>query len=193
MGIIELNKKQFTFLQKLGPNKTLVERNHKRFVIISFENMDALKQYLSHKKTLAKMKVEMSKVLKVDKKNLLVLENYIIGESLASILSMDRITDDDYMELFRVYRNNRFAKILLNYKPDNFIKTNKGFYYTSDEVTSSDSGIAFERSDDILLWINTEKQKKYIERLGIPYFERVLITNSGEIKKKIALLCTAFW
>lgn len=193
MDTIKFLDKEYKILEKFRSKKLLVERNNKRYVIVPFNDEKSLNGFLNNKKILKKMKVEMAKVLKVDYKGLMVLEQYVIGESATSILAMNRLTDYEWMELFRVYRNNRFAQILLNYEPNNFVKHGKWFYYVGCEVTPINKGIAFERSNEILCWLNTPEQKKYIASKGYPYFERELINSSAETKKKIALLCTAFW
>mgnify|MGYP003331603409 CR=1 FL=1 len=74
-----------------------------------------------------------------------------------------------------------------------FIKHKKYFYYVSDVVMPMNKGIAFERGDDILLWLSTNKQKQYIINKGYQYLDRMMLTSEGEIKKKIALVCVANW
>ena len=193
METIKFKNKDYEIVKKLPNKKLHVKRKDKDFIIVPFDNIEAFNTYLLNKKALKKNKVEMSKVLKKDVNGLLILEQYIQGENLMALIATNRIGDMELKELFRIYRNNRFAQILLSYKPENFVKHKKYFYYISDFITPMNKGIAFERGDDILLWISTEQQKRYITSKGYTYLDRMMLTNSGEIKKKIALMCVSYW
>lgn len=193
MEKIKFRNKEFDVVEIFLNKKIHVKYKNRDFVIVPFNTIEDYETYLKHKKVLKKCKIEMPKIIKKDRAKLLLLEQYIEGENLLNIIAANRLDNKMYEELFRIYRNNRFAKILLNYKPENFVKHRKYFYYTSSEVTTIDRGIAFERSDDILLWMNTENQKRYIESKKLIYVDRNLYTNQGEIKKQIALLCVSYW
>lgn len=193
METIKFKNKEYEVIEKLPNKKLHVKRNNKEFVIVPFDNQEAFNSYLANKKLLKKNKVEMTKVLKKDVTGLLILEKYIKGENLMEIIASNRLDDLCLKELFRIYRNNRFAGVLLNYKPENFIKYKKYFYYVSDYIISLKDGIAFERGDDILLWLNTNNQKNYITSKGYTYLDRMLLTNDAEVKKKIALTCVSYW
>ena len=193
METIKFKNKDYEIIKKLPNKKIHVKFKGKDFIIVPFDSLDAFNTYLLNKKCLKKNKVEMSKIVKKDKVALLILEKYIEGENLVDIIASNRLGEDDLKELFRIYRNNRFAGILLSYKPENFVKHKKYFYYLSDTVMKSNQGIAFERGDDILLWLNTEEQKRYIISKGKNYLDRMMLTNPGEVKKKIALTCVSYW
>ncbi|MCQ2795323.1 MAG: hypothetical protein MJ214_03875 [Bacilli bacterium] len=193
METIKFKNKDYEIVNKLDNKKLHVKRNDKDFIIVPFDNVEAFNAYLTNKKLLKKNKVERSKVLKKDKVALLVLEQFIKGENLLSIIASNRLDDVCLKELFRVYRNNRFAQVLLSYKPENFVKHKKYFYYISDTIMPLSQGIAFERGDDILLWLNTNKQKQYVINKGYQYLDRMMLTSEAEIKKKIALVCVANW
>ncbi|MCQ2795912.1 MAG: hypothetical protein MJ213_01195 [Bacilli bacterium] len=193
METIKFKNKDYEIVSKLANKKIHVKRKNKHFIIVPFDSAESFNSYVFNKKALKKNKVEMSKVLKKDKAALLVLEQFIEGENLMAIIASNRLDDVCLKELFRVYRNNRFAQILLSYKPENFVKHKKYFYYVSDAITSMKDGIAFERGDDILLWLNTNKQKQYIINKGYQYLDRMMLTSEAEIKKKIALVCVANW
>lgn len=193
METIKFKNKEYEVIEKFPNKKLHVKRKKKEFVIVPFDNQEAFNSYLINKKQLKKNKVEMTKVLKKDQAGLLVLEQYIEGENLMEIIASNRLDDTCYKELFRIYRNNRFATILLNYKPENFIKHKKYFYYVSDYIIPMNKGIAFERGDDILLWLNTPEQKRYITSKGYTYLDRMMLTSSAEVKKKIALTCVSYW
>lgn len=193
METIKFKNKEYEVMEKLPNKKLHVKRKNKEFVIVPFDNQEAFNSYFLNKKTLKKNKVEMTKILKKDPTGLLILEQYIQGENLMEIIASNRLDDPCLKEIFRIYRNNRFAGVLLNYKPENFVKHKKYFYYVSDYVISLKDGIAFERGDDILLWLNTNNQKNYITSKGYTYLDRMLLTNDAEIKKKIALTCVTYW
>lgn len=193
METIKFKNKDYEIVKKLANKKLHVKRKDKNFIIVPFDNPEAFNTYLARKKSLKKNKVEMSKVLKKDKNALLVLEQFIEGENLMAIIASNRLDDLCLKEIFRIYRNNRFAQVLLSYKPENFVKHKKYFYYVADTIMPMNQGIAFERGDDILLWLSTEEQKRYITNKGYTYLDRMMLTNSAEIKKKIALTCVTYW
>lgn len=193
METIKFKNKEFEVIEKFPNKKLHVRRKHKHFVIVPFDNLEAFNSYFQNKKKLKKNKIEMTKVLKKDPTALLILEQYIEGENLMEIIASNRLDDPCLKELFRIYRNNRFAEVLLSYKPENFIKYKKYFFYVSDYIIPMKEGIAFERGDDILLWLSTNKQKSYITSKGYTYLDRMMLTNDAEIKKKIALTCVAYW
>ena len=193
METIKFKNKDYEIVKKLTNKKLHVKFKNKDFIMVPFDSFEAFEAYLTNKKTLKKNKVEMAKVLKKDKVGLLVLEQYIKGENLMEIIASNRLDDLCLKELFRVYRNNRFAQILLSYKPENFIKHKKYFYYVSDVIIPLAQGIAFERGDDILLWLSTNEQKRYITSKGYTYLDRMMLTSDAEVKKKIALTCVSYW
>ena len=193
METIKFKNKDYEIVKKLVNKKLHVKRKGKDFIIVPFDTVEALNSYLTNKKFLKKNKVEMSKVLKKDTQGLLVLEQFISGDDLMEIIASNRLDETCLKELFRVYRNNRFAQILLSYKPENFIKHKKYFYYVSDVVMPMNKGIAFERGDDILLWMNTENAKRYVLAHNLEFKDRELVKEGGELNKQIALLCVSYW
>ena len=193
METIKFKKKEFEVIKKYSNNKILAKFKDKQYIIVPFDNDADMRNYLMCKKALKRNKVEMSKVIKKDKKGLLVLEQYIQGESLLDIIAKNALGEDHYNELFRIYRNNRFAKIALSYKPENFIKRKKYFYYLSSEIYNYNETKAFERGSDVLLWMNTENQKNYIESKGYTYQDREIMKGGPVLRKQIALLCVKHW
>jgi len=193
MDTIKLNGKEYNVVEVYKNKKILATRNNKKYIIIPFTTIEGLNNYLKNKKEIKRNKIEASKVLKVDKQGLLVLENFITGRSLLNVCAYNLLDARAYLELFRVYRNNRFAKVALSYKPENFVYHGKYFYYISDEIYNFTDKTAFEKSEDIKLWLNSNAQKRYIESKGYKYLSRDLIKDGGELNKKIVLLCTANW
>lgn len=193
METINFKKREYTIIKKLSNNKLHVRYKDKDYVIVPFNNYTNFSLYLGHKKVLAKAKVEMCKILKKDKKAFLILEEFIHGEIATKIIAENRLEKKYYEELFRVFRNNRFAKIALNYKPENFVFHRKNFYYLSDEVMKYDKDISFEKTDDILLWMSTKEAKQYCEKHNYAYVDRYLYKEGGELNKQLALLCVSFW
>jgi len=193
METIKFNEKDFNVVEVFKNKKILVTRNDKKYIIIPFTTIEGLNNYLRNKKELKRNKVEASKVIKVDKKGLLALENYVTGRSLLNACAYNLLDARAYLELFRIYRNNRFARIALSYKPENFIYHGKYFYYVSDEIYGLNDKSAFEKSEDIKLWLNSNAQKRYVESKGYKYLSRDIIKDGGELNKRIVLLCTANW
>lgn len=193
METINFRGKAFEVVKKFPNKKLHVRYKNRDYVLVPFNDENGFTSYLAHKKMMKKSKIEMPRILKKDKNAFLILEQFIEGDDVLSLIASNRLDEKCYNELFRVYRNNRFAKVLLSYKPENFIKHKKYFYYTGDFICAINEGIAFERGDDILLWLSTMNQKRYIESKGYTYLEREMLTNDAEIKKKIALLCVSYW
>ncbi len=193
METIKFNQKEYNVLNVYKNKKILVSRNNKKYIIVPFSSTEDLKKYLANKKEIKRNRIECSKVLKVDKNGILVLEKYIDGEDLLKVAATNRIDTLCYREIFRIYRNCRFAGIALNYKPENFVAHGKYFYYISDEIYKIKDRQTFEKSDDIHLWMNTNSQKRYVESRGFKYLDRPLIKDGGELNKKVVLLCTANW
>jgi len=194
METINFRNKQYTVIEKLKNKKLHVKYNDKDFIIVPFDSYNNFSSYISNYKLLRKNKVEMPKILKKDKKGFMLLEQFIVGEPVAKLLAEDRFDrQKGYNEIFRIYRNNRFAKIALSYKPNNFIKHKKYFYYVSNEIYNFNQSTAFERSNDIYLWMDTYDQKRYCESFGYTYKPRALLKDGPELKKQLALLCVANW
>jgi len=192
METITFKNKQYNIIEKYKNNKIHVEFKNKHFVIVPFNTYNAFSAYLSNKKMLKKYKVEISKVLKKDKKGLMILEQYIDGIPVIKILADNDFDEKCINELFRIYRNNRFAKIALDYKPENFVKHKKYFYYIDDSIYQYTDRTAFEKSEDIYLYIGSDAQERYIKSRGYQYKDRIQY-KGGELNKQIVLFCVAHW
>lgn len=193
METINFKKKLFVVVKKLNNNKLHVRYKDKDYVLVPFNSYMNFSNYLASKKVLKKNKVEMAKLIKKDKKSLLVLEEFIHGEIATNIIADDRFEKKHYEELFRVFRNNRFAKIALNYKPENFVYRKKYLYYIGTDVARYNQNTSFEKTDDILLWMSTKEAKQYCEEHNLVYKERYLYKEGGELNKQLALLCVTYW
>lgn len=193
MEQINFKKKVFTIMKTYRNHKIHVQYKNKDFVIVPFNDSASLSTYLSNKKVLKKNKVKMPKIIKKDRRGLMLLEEYIPGRSALEIIAKNELDKTYYTELFRVYRQNRFAKIAINYKPEYFTYYKKWFYYLGESVTRYNQNTAFERSDDILLWLNTENAKRYVTSHQLEFKDRELIKAGGELNKQIALLCVTYW
>ena len=193
MSQINFRRHTYEIVETYANHKIHVKAKDKDFVIIPFNDGIALSLYLSNKKVLKKNKVKMPKILKKDREGLMILEEYIPGRSALDIIAKNELDKTYYNELFRVYRQNRFAKIAINYAPANFIYYKKWFYYLSDCVARFQTDTAFERGDEILLWMNTEKAKQYVINHQMVFQDRPLLKEGGELNKQIALLCVSYW
>lgn len=192
METINFRNKIFNILNKLENNKLHVSYKNKDFIIVPFDNANDFNVYVKHKKYLKQNRIEMSKIKKLDKKRLLILEEFIDGEILTKIIAENKFNEKLYEELFRVFRNNRFAKISLDYKPNNFILKGKYFYYINENVFVYNERNSFEKTDDILLWVNSKNQKDYVEKNGYKYEDRKILSG-GELNKEITLICVKNW
>lgn len=193
METINFKHKVFNIVETYHNHKIHAEYKGKDYIIVPFNDATALSVYLSNKKVLKKNKVKMPRILKKDRQGLMVLEEYIPGESLVKVIAENRLSDLYYTELFRVYRQNRFAGIAISYKPEHFIYYKKWFYYLGDFVGNFKQEIVFESSDDILLWLATENAERYVKARGYTFATRKLLKPGGELNKQIALTCVKYW
>lgn len=193
MAIIQLKRKTYEVIETYHNHKMHVKRKGKDFIIIPFASIEDFKAYLAKKKILRRNKVKMPKLCQKDKKGLYILEQYIPGESAVKIIAENRLDATYYKELFRVYRQNRFAGISISYRPEYFIYLKKWFYYLGDYVGDYKKDITFESSEDILLWMNTENAERYCKAHGYTYVTRETLKPGANLNKQLALLCVQYW
>lgn len=146
---------------------------------------------IDEQKKLNKYGINIPKLIAVDKKQMITIEESIDGKTCFEEL-LDNDLDDKHFELlFVMYRFCRFSKINLDYNPKNFILKDKKLYYTGRHFWPLKKEKNLE-NEGIRYWLYTNEFANYLQELSINVdFKRVLPEEVAN--KKIVLLCVTYW
>ena len=126
-----------------------------------------------------------------DKKEFILVFDYIEGETMAEVLSKGDIPENVFTKLFTFYRYCRANQIEINYLPENFIVNDKKLYYTSLELFPKNPDINLENYG-IEFWIMSQKGYDHLIQLGYKVDKKRVLAR-GEANKKLVLLSLLNW
>lgn len=142
-------------------------------------------------KRLSKAGINVPRIIANDKKEHLVVKEYINGTTVLDELLNHDLPDHYFEELFTAYRFCRFSKINLNYLPENFVIQNGKLFYISNDVANYIPQRNLENWG-IRYWLYTAEFAQYLKEKGIDVnAKRVL--KEEVANKKIVLLSVTYW
>ncbi|MFA5283705.1 MAG: hypothetical protein WC366_04295 [Bacilli bacterium] len=153
-----------------------------------FKNYDfAMNDY----KRLAKAGINVPRIIANDKKEHLVVKEYIGGPTVLDELIINDLSDHYFEELFLAYRFCRFSKINLNYLPENFSMKNGKLFYVSNDVADYSPQRNLENWG-IRYWIYTAEFSQYLKEKKMNVNPKRILKEEVA-NKKIVLLSVTYW
>jgi hypothetical protein len=165
------------------------KRNNKTFLIRKYYTN--FSDAIDEQNKLKKFGINIPRIIEIDKKANIVVEEIPSGDNCFDILLNKDIEEKCFVQLFVMYRFCRFSEINIDYNPKNFVFDGKKIVYIGRHFWKMDKKRNLENYG-IRYWLYTNEFVDYIDSLGIkPDSNRILPEEVAN--KQIVLLCVAYW
>ena len=167
------------------------ERKGKLYFIKVFSDLASFQADALNHKTLKKNGINVPKLLKSNKKDLSNTYQFIEGENALQIIAKQDLDEIYYEQLFHIYRFARFAKIELDYHPENYVLYKNELYYLAHDFIPQNQEKNLENFG-IYFWFYSEELAAHLKENNLP-IDKKRILSKGEVNKKIVLTSIMKW
>ena len=190
--IIEIKRKEFEVLEKLGEHSFKVQRKDKIFFLKKYDNKDAFNRFVEQYRRLKITALDIPKCYLFDKNLLISVVDFIEGDNMFDVLSKEDIKNEDvYKCLFLAEWYMRREKLRIDFSPENFVFNGKKLYYLPYSFGKFEPDYDFNMKD-LRLWFATKQLSSYVKSKGIE-FDDSRIGNEYAINKQIALMAVKYY
>lgn len=190
--IIEIKRKEYEILEKLGDRSFKVSRKGQLFFLKKFEDDPAgFDKFVEAEHRLRVSGVTNPKCFLYDKKLRVAVVEYVEGENCLQTLLSGELPEEVIELFFKTFwyaKNDRFG---LDYRPENFVYSNGKLYYMPFKVGKFTSTDEFVQKD-IMLWFFTKDFIKHCHDLGIDV-DKSHLKSDYETNKHIALMTVKYY
>ena len=190
--IIEIKRKEFEVLEKLGEHSFKVQRKDKIYFLKKYDNKESFNSFVEHYRRLKITAMDIPKCYLFDKNLLISVVDYIEGETVfASLLKEDITNEEIYKNLFLTEWYMRREKLRIDFHPENFIFNGKKLYYLPYTFGKFEPDYDFNMKD-LRLWFATKQFSQYANSKGCE-FDDARVGNEYAINKQIALMAVKYY
>lgn len=190
--IIEIKRKEFTVLEKLGERSFKVERKGKIYFLKKYNSKQELQEFEERQHRLKFTAIDLPKVYLFDKNSLMSVVDYIEGDNVFDLLVKEDISNEViYKFLFAAEWYARREKLKLDYRPENFKFDGKKLFYLPFTNEPLDPKYNFSMTD-LRLWFPTKQFASYVKSKGIEFDDK----RTGDeyaVNKQIALMAVKYY
>lgn len=167
MDNFKIKKKEFQTISQINEKRFNVTFKKKDYCLIKFENLKDMNTYLESVKMFKNSGILHALPRFKDKKQFIVVEDYLQGKNVLDLLLEKDLEDVLYEQLFKMNLLARMVHINLEYNPDNFIFTDeKKLYYISTKIERYNDDTCLTKKY-IRLWFYTKELLTYLNDKGI--------------------------
>ena len=167
--IIEIKRKEFEVLEKLGEHSFKVQRKDKIYFLKKDDNKDSFNSFVEHYRRLKITAMDIPKCYLFDKNLLISVVDFIEGETVfASLLKEDITNEEIYKNLFLTEWYMRREKLRIDFHPENFIFNGKILYYLPYTFGKFEPDYDFNMKD-LRLWFPTKQLSEYVKSKGYEF------------------------
>ena len=190
--IIEIKRKEFTVLEKLGERSFKVERKGKIYFLKKYNTKQELQQFEENQHKIRFTALDLPKVYLFDKNQLMSVVDFIEGDNMLDLLAKEDISNEIiYKFLFAAEWYARREKLMLDYRPENFKFDGRKLYYLPFTSEPLDPKYNFSMSD-LRLWFPTKQLASYIKSKGIEFDDK-RTNDEYAVNKQIALMAVKYY
>ena len=190
--IIEIKRKEFVVLEKMGERSFKVERKGKIYFLKKYSSKQELQEFVDWQHKLRFTAIDLPKVYLFDKNQLISVVDFIEGESVLDLMLKEDIQDEElYKLLFLTEWYARREKAKLDYAPENFKYVGKKLFYLAFKNERLGSDYNFSMSD-LRLWFPTKQFASYVRSKGLEFDDK----RTGDeyaVNKQIALMTVKYY
>lgn len=190
--IIEIKRKEFAVIEKIGEHSYKVERKGKFFFLKKYENKEDFQKFVSNQHRLKITALDTPKLYLFDKNQMISVVDFIEGPTvLETLLEEDIKNEEIYRILLNVEWCMRREKMRIDFRPENFKFDGKKLYYLPFKYTNFESDYNFVNKD-LRLWFPTKQFAMYVKTKGLS-FDESRIGNEYATNKQIALMAVKYY
>ena len=189
---IEVKRKVFTVVERLGEHSFKVERKGQFFFLKKFESdSEKFEAFCDAEHRLRVSGIISPKCYLYDKKARIAVLEYVEGESCFKTLQNGELPEQVIEALFKTFWYAKNDRLGLDYRPDNFVFSNNKLYYMPFKVGKFDNKDTFVQ-EDTRLWFFTKEFVKYCHDQGIDV-DMSHLKSDYETNKNITLMIVKYY
>ncbi len=190
--IIEIKRKEFEVLEKMGEHSFKVQRKNKIFFLKKYDNKDAFNAFVDQYRRLKITAMDIPKCYLFDKNLLISVVDFIEGDNIFDLLLREDIKNEEiYKFLFQDEWYMRREKLRIDFHPENFKFDGKKLYYLPYKYGKFEPDYDFNMKD-LRLWFPTKQLSAYVKNKGYE-FDDSRIGNEYATNKQIALMAVKYY
>lgn len=171
METLLIKRKEFEIVEQLGDRSFKVTRKGKTFFAKKFEpRSEEYNGYIYAANRIKSSLVAAPRTVLADKKTGYIVSDYIEGKTVLEYLLENDPSDDDriYKDIFLYSHLAKCNRMILNFKPEHWMITDKGLVYMLHEFRQYTRETDFTQTD-IALWFITKSFAKYAKEKGCSF------------------------
>ena len=190
--IIEIKRKEFEVLEKMGEHSFKVQRKNKIFFLKKYDNKDEFNAFVDQYRRLKITAMDIPKCYLFDKNLLISVVDFIEGDNIFDLLLKEDIKNEEIFRfLFQDEWYMRREKIRIDFHPENFKFDGKKLYYLPYKYGKFEPDYDFNMKD-LRLWFPTKQLSAYVKSKGYE-FDDSRIGNEYATNKQIALMAVKYY
>lgn len=190
--IIEIKRKEFEVLEKMGEHSFKVQRKNKIFFLKKYDNKDSFNAFVDQYRRLKITAMDIPKCYLFDKNLLISVVDFIEGDNIFDILLKEDIKNEEIFRfLFQDEWYMRREKLRIDFHPENFKFDGKKLYYLPYKYGKFEPDYDFNMKD-LRLWFPTKQLSAYVKSKGYE-FDDSRIGNEYATNKQIALMAVKYY
>lgn len=189
---INIKRKEFVVIEKMGERSFKVERKGKIFFLKKYDRRDELEEFIKNSRRLKITALETPKVYMFDKDQLISVVDFIEGDNVLDLLLKDNSLDElIYKSILADEWYMRREKLKIDFAPNNFKFNGKKLIYLPFKTLPFEQGYNFAMKE-FRLWFYTKEFSKYVKSLGYS-FDDSKIGNEYATNKQMALMAVKYY
>ena len=189
---INIKRKEFTVIEKMGENSFKVERHGKVFFLKKYQRRDDLDNFVKAVRRLKITALDIPKLYMFDKDQLISVVDFIEGPTMLDVLLKGKIENEEIYKLLLLDEwYMRKEKVRIDFSPINFKFTGKKLIYLPFIAGTFEQNYSFA-TKDFRLWFHTREFASYVKSLGLN-FDESLIGNEYATNKEMALTAVKYY
>ena len=190
--IIEIKRKEFEVIEKIGDRSYKVERKGKVYFLKKFENdVKGFQAIIKNQEILRNSGYTMPKVYMWDKNANIFVTDYIDGVNVFDVLCKEDLDEKILECLFMMVYYAKRSRNYIDFDPTNFIFADNKLYYLPFKMVDYDSKRDF-LVKDLPYWFFTKDFVKLAHSRQVDVDESRLL-NDFEMNKKMTLMAIKYY
>lgn len=190
--IIEIKRKEFEVIEKLGPRSYKVERKGNFYFLKKFDNdKKGFEKMVKNQEYLRNSGFPLPKVYMWDKNLMIFVCDYIEGETVFETLAKEDLDEKILEDLFMLGYYARKSGNSLDFDPINFKYSNGKLYYLPFKMVDFISKDHF-LNKELQLWFFTKEFVKLAHSRLVDVDEKRLVSDF-EMNKKMTLVAIKYY
>ena len=133
--IIEIKRKEFEVIEKVGERSYKVDRKGKTYFLKKFDNdKKGFEEIIKNQEILRNSGFQIPKVYLWDKNSLIFVTDFIDSDNIFNILKKEDLNDEIYEQFFLTFWRCKNSKISLDFDPINFKFYDGKLYYLHQKI-----------------------------------------------------------